>query len=215
MGQTDRQTDKSTRWAFTAYEAQWKLFDDMPPSIAEWGWQKETCPETGRLHYQGYLRTKQQVRLKSLVKDLPGIHFEIARNWDALVNYCRKDETAVSGTKVHQTSGNMRTIYSLAKEVAAALPPLALLEDEYEDLRRQIRSNTKPGSEPNYGTYSVSNWEEYFLTRVDREVKFIIKNGGYDAAWHASNPQWLCMWKKYGKEYICGYQSTLKSKEDV
>lgn len=215
MAQTDRQTDKSTRWAFTAYEAQWGLFNDMPPSIAEWGWQKEVCPETGREHYQGYLRTKQQVRLKSLVKDLPGVHFEIARNWSALTNYCRKDETAVSGTQVHQTSGNMRTIYSLAKEVAAALPPLALLEDEFEEIRLRIRNNTTRGLEPNYGTFNVSSWEEYFLYRVDSEVKFIIKNGGFDAAWLASNPQWLCMWRKYGKEYLAGYHASQKSNDNV
>lgn len=93
--------DKSTRWAFTAYEGQWDLFKSMPPIVAEWGWQTETCPDTQRLHYQGYLRTQRQVRFNQIKKALPGVHLETAQNWDALVNYCKKPDTAVPGTQVH------------------------------------------------------------------------------------------------------------------
>lgn len=91
---------KSTRWVFTAYEAQWPLFDSMPPIVAEWGRQTEKCPDTGRLHYQGYLRTSRQVRLSQLKGVFPGVHFEIARNWSASKNYCKKSETAIPGTQV-------------------------------------------------------------------------------------------------------------------
>lgn len=91
---------KSTRWVFTAYEAQWPLFDSIPPIVAEWGRQTEKCPDTGRLHYQGYLRTTRQVRLSQLKGVFPGVHFEIARNWSASKNYCKKSETAIPGTQV-------------------------------------------------------------------------------------------------------------------
>lgn len=210
MSKTDRQTDKSSRWSFTAYEQQYGLLSDIPHEIAEWGWQDEVCPDTGRPHRQGYLRTKQQVRLSKLTKLLPGIHLEVARDWNKLVNYCKKSETAVPGTQVHTVNSNMRTIYSLAKEVANALPPLALLEEEFEDLRQQIRNKTTRGVEPNYGTYHLTNWEEYFLHRVDLEVKYVIKNGGTEAAFIACNPLWLCMWKKYGKEYLTGIKSNIE-----
>lgn len=97
MAQTDRQTDKgkSSRWQFTAYEDQWPLIDDLDKSstIAEYGYQHEVCPDTGRKHRQGYIRTKVQVRFSALKKEFPGVHFEVARNWDALVNYCKKEET--------------------------------------------------------------------------------------------------------------------------
>lgn len=95
--------DKATKWAFTAYEAQWNLFQAMPPIVAEWGWQEEVCPETQRHHYQGYLRTTRQVRLAQLVKTLPGVHFEISRDWNKLKNYCRKTETAIDGTQHSQS----------------------------------------------------------------------------------------------------------------
>lgn len=95
---------KSTRWQFTAYEQQWSLFEAMPPIIVEWGWQQEVCPKTQRPHYQGYVRTGRQVRFSQLKKALPGVHLEPAKNWDALVNYCKKEETAVAGTQVHETT---------------------------------------------------------------------------------------------------------------
>ncbi len=104
MDRQDRQTDKTTRWAFTAYEAQWDLFKTMPECIAEWGWQTEKCPDTERLHYQGFLRTKRQVRFSQMKKDFPGVHIEVAKNWQALMNYCKKSESAVSGTQVHESA---------------------------------------------------------------------------------------------------------------
>lgn len=91
---------KSTRWAFTAYESQWPLFTTIPPLVDEWGWQTEQCPETGRLHYQGYLRTSRQCRLSQLLKIFKGVHFEISRNWDALKNYCSKNDSAIPGTQI-------------------------------------------------------------------------------------------------------------------
>lgn len=99
----DSQTDgKSSRWAFTAYEGQYHLFATvMPEVIAEIGWQTEICPTTGNNHYQGFIRTSRQVRFAQLKKIFPGVNLGVARNWDALLNYCRKSETAVPGTQVH------------------------------------------------------------------------------------------------------------------
>jgi len=104
MGETDRQTDKTSRWAFTAYEEQWPLFNTtvLPEIVAELGWQTEKCPDTQREHYQGFLRTTRQVRFAQLKKIFPKVHLEPARNWDALVKYCKKTDTAIPGTQVYQ-----------------------------------------------------------------------------------------------------------------
>lgn len=104
MGETDRQTDKTTRWQFTAFEAQWPLFESMPDMVKEWGWQTETCPDTQRKHYQGYILTRTQQRFSAIRKVLPGVHIEKARNWPALLNYCKKTDTAVEGTRVHEVN---------------------------------------------------------------------------------------------------------------
>lgn len=93
---------KTTRWAFTAYEGQWELFKTPPPIVAEWGWQTEICPETQRPHYQGYIRTSRQVRFSQIHEHLHGVHLNAARNWIKLLQYCKKKDTAVPGTQVHQ-----------------------------------------------------------------------------------------------------------------
>lgn len=95
---------KSTQWSFTAYEAQWDLFKVMPELVAEWGWQEEVCPTTERKHYQGWLRTKRQVRFSQLRKILPSVHLEIAKNFKALQAYCKKTDTAVDGTQQHHSN---------------------------------------------------------------------------------------------------------------
>jgi len=100
-------TEKSTRFAFTAFEDQWPLFNEMPQSIAEWGWQKEVCPQTGKQHYQGYLRTIKQERFSALKRLFPGVHLEVAQNWAALKAYCMKSDTAVPGTQVQEHSKYM------------------------------------------------------------------------------------------------------------
>lgn len=129
MAQTDRQTDKSTRWQFTAYENQWELFKVMPDKIAEWGWQQEECPETGRKHYQGFIRTKTQVRHKFIRELFPGVHTEVARNWDALVNYCKKSETSIEGTQVHQVGTKAMTM----KDALVRLASFASEQVEVEE----------------------------------------------------------------------------------
>jgi len=96
--------DKTTRWAFTAYENQYAIIDDLDKSVvAEVGYQDEVCPETGRKHRQGFIRTHRQVRFSQMRRLMPGVHIEVARNWDALLAYCRKKETRdVSGSQVHR-----------------------------------------------------------------------------------------------------------------
>lgn len=114
MTQTDSQTVKSTRWGFTAYEQQWHLFEKIPPGIAEWGWQTEICPDTKTPHYQGYIRTSQQQRRSWLSRILPGVHLNVCgyktpnkdpkECWLALIQYCKKKDTSVAGTQVHEVN---------------------------------------------------------------------------------------------------------------
>lgn len=107
-------TVKTTRWSFTAYEQQYSLLEKMPDLVAEWGWQDEICPETDRHHRQGFIRTYTQQRFSALRKVLPGVHIEPAKNWAALIEYCKKADTRdPEGTQVHQT--NAREYLTLDK----------------------------------------------------------------------------------------------------
>lgn len=107
-------TERSTRWAFTAYEAQWPLFDNIPDIVKEWSWQTEICPTSGRKHYQGWILTNSQQRHSALTKALPGVHIEVAKNWSALIRYCSKIDTRdASGCVVHEV--NQREYLTLDK----------------------------------------------------------------------------------------------------
>lgn len=142
---TDRQTDKTSRWAFTAYVEQWPLFEVMPELISQWGWQKEICPDTLREHYQGYILTKRQVRFAQLSKIFPKVHIEAARNWDALLNYCKKLESAVPGSQVIQSNASVSmTMADALMKLAAHVPfrqPVDWLNSQnpLKDLEEQIK----------------------------------------------------------------------------
>ena len=179
---------KSTRWAFTAYEGQWNLFKTFPAGVVEWGWQEELCPDTDRRHYQGYLRLAQQQRLAWLRNVLPGVHFGIAISWPALVNYCKKSETAVPGTQVHQTN-TVVNHYTYAQQVADEI-----LKTSWAD----------------YETWDTST----ALAVVDSVVKSDISKGILAASWIASNPAWKAMWKPYWKEYLKGRQTDRQTEKD-
>jgi len=178
-GQTDRQTDKSSRWQFTAYEDQWSLFEKMPPGIVEWGWQKEQCPKTQKLHYQGYLRTPAQVRFSALKKILPGVHLEVAKNWQALVNYCGKIETRVAGEAPVHVVNTYYTQYTYAEKLGATL----------------------------YKLYSkdIEGWsDKVALDNVEAHARLDIRAGHREVAWIISNPNWKVHWK-YWKDILLSY----------
>lgn len=176
------EVSKSTRWQFTAYEAQFGLFISMPPGVAEWGWQQEMCPTTNRVHYQGYLRLNSQQRFSWLKRLLPGVHLEIARNWDALVQYCKKDQTRVAAP-VHQVN-DIPTPYSLATSIAS---DIVATRKWYEDYGMRI---------PRWVDYKVWRTEEA-MSQIEARVNERIASGQRGVEWIASNPNWSAMWKKY------------------
>lgn len=102
MAPTDRQTDKGTRWQFTAYEHQYDMIDNCDTSIIKMiKYQDEICPNTQRPHRQGCLLTHKEIRFNALTKILPGVHIERAINWPGLLKYCEKNDTRdLSGSQV-------------------------------------------------------------------------------------------------------------------
>lgn len=96
--------NKNTRYAFTAYEAQYDVVDQAQTDVAlvkMLAYQEEVCPTTGRKHRQGCLQTQMPVRFSRVKSLLPGVHIEVARDWYKLVNYCKKQETRdASGASV-------------------------------------------------------------------------------------------------------------------
>jgi len=180
----DRQTDKTTRWAFTAYENQWNLFETMNELVAEWGWQTEKCPETERLHYQGFIRTKRQVRLSQLIKIFPGVHLEQARNWDALMAYCSKSESAVAGTQVFQSNPSRAMTMAQALDRLAIQGPMPEIPSHWdENERRETLINR---------LYTNDYWDRVIkILGEDENLIGLYSQPQYLRAWLATFPVWI------------------------
>jgi len=199
-GQTDRQS-KSTRWAFTAYESQWPLFDDQSrrnhPGIADIGWNPEICPETNRKHYQGYILLRQTQRLSWLLKIFPAVHMEIARNWLALIAYCKKEDTRIPGTTpVHHTN-SIPTHFQYAEEVAKQYLAIYGIDNNEYWVWQKI-----PPTKEYERTNLIS-----LIDRLDDIIQSDIRSGKRHAAWITTNPQWETMWKKWGRSFILSFSS--------
>jgi len=97
----DRQTDKATNWAVTAYGEDILRLEDAsgyPAYVKKVHGGREVCPTTNREHFQGHIQCAAQQRLSALKKWLPTAHLEVARNVQASIQYSLKSDTA-SGEK--------------------------------------------------------------------------------------------------------------------
>lgn len=84
---------RSDRWCFTVPNpGEWRPIW-TPSSMSYLVWEMETCPTTGTLHIQGYMRLTTRRRLQS-AKDLlvEGAHLELSRgSEEENRNYCLKE----------------------------------------------------------------------------------------------------------------------------
>lgn len=91
----------SRNWCFTIHENH----KGNPHDLKEWDkvsyvvFQHEVCPETKRVHWQGYVELTTPQRLSALVKRCPG-HYERRRGTAEQASiYCKKDESRVAGSE--------------------------------------------------------------------------------------------------------------------
>lgn len=95
---------------FTLYELD-RIPTVLVDNVKYMVYQKEQCPETGRIHYQGYLELNNSQRMswiKTKVFGTQSVHLE-KRNGtqDQAIDYCMKEETRVEppveiGTRAKQ-----------------------------------------------------------------------------------------------------------------
>jgi len=115
MAQTDRQTDKkskyndawrsqkpsewkSTWWSLTTYdkgEQEHCAGSEFPTFVVKIYGGLEECPTTKNIHFQGAVQCKTQQRLNAMKKFLPTAHWEPASSAECLTKYAMKLETAI------------------------------------------------------------------------------------------------------------------------
>jgi len=96
---------KSIWWCITAYDKDIALCEGtLPEFVRSILGGRETCPKTGRLHFQGALQCFEQVRGAKIKSWLPTAHLEAARKVEALKKYAMKAETAAGEKVVRKNS---------------------------------------------------------------------------------------------------------------
>lgn len=78
----------SRHFCFTSYETAEPLFRDWMQYLI---FGKETCPTTGRKHWQCHLISKKKRTLRSVIKSLAPCHVEISKDPEASKKYCMKE----------------------------------------------------------------------------------------------------------------------------
>jgi len=84
---------KCPNWCFTEYDAAADARAlELPESARYLCYGRETCPTTGRVHYQGVVIWKIPQRLSACKKWLPTAHWEVCKgSLDQNQVYCKKD----------------------------------------------------------------------------------------------------------------------------
>lgn len=115
MSQPARQTEinRGTNWSVTAFNGEADMLESirkgettyrLPEWVKELHGGLEECPTSGKVHFQGYLRCRDQQRLSKVKKFLPTAHLEVATNKYALAQYAVKADTAVGEKTVTENN---------------------------------------------------------------------------------------------------------------
>lgn len=130
-------TQKSTWFIITAYDNDILLCEGkLPEFVKAIHGGRETCPTTGKIHFQGAIQCHQQQRFSAIKNWLPKSHIENAKNADAVKQYCMKNETA-AGPKTSRTN---ELKHYRANEMCMLLARVKLDDNEI----RYVSSSAKP-----------------------------------------------------------------------
>lgn len=101
IAEYDQGSGQALNWCFTSYEDE---VDTGELSIHYGIWQRERCPRTRRLHWQGYLEFNRYYRLQQLKSAMGSrIHFGIRRkSRESAREYCRKERTRLGEGTLHE-----------------------------------------------------------------------------------------------------------------
>lgn len=96
---SEDETKVAQNWCFTSFDLDKPHYDEAIMHYL--CYQQETCPETGRLHWQGYMELKSQTRqpaAKALIGTDVWIHAKGRGAATDARDYCKKEKTSVAGT---------------------------------------------------------------------------------------------------------------------
>lgn len=117
---------------------------DLPKDEVEYSiYQKEKCPSTGRVHWQGFVRFKSRKRF-STVKRLLGdnVHIEYARCVAKAIEYCSKEESRLESPIEIGEKPDVKRKLDVVSEIKSGKCPKKIIEENptiWRSLRQLIQ----------------------------------------------------------------------------
>lgn len=113
--------DRASVWSITVWGAEIELverkeaFPDWVKAVAG---GREACPKSGRVHFQGMLQCRRQVRMSQIKSWLPTAHLEVSRDRFKLQKYVMKSETAIGEKTVQSNPNDYMTLDDFMMHIA-------------------------------------------------------------------------------------------------
>jgi len=174
--------EKATLWSITDFNEEYKT------AVLPSGWklegQLEKCPDTGKEHYQGALKTPQ-CRFSAIKKIFPKAHIEICRDRNKLLNYVHKTETRIQ--EVETKVSEIPTVWDYSRSIAEKWN-----ESDFKEFLKNISDED----------ISKTSMGEIALRYVDTIVSQDIKNGMRGVEFIAINPMFRSAWKKFYRALV-------------
>lgn len=183
MSQTDKKTDKATWWSVTAFsttEIEQLNGTEYPEWVSKVYGGMESCPDTGRLHFQGAIQARRQVRFSQVKQWLATAHLEPARDKTALRKYVMKEETAVGEKKESTNSTPYFRAHELLRKIAIK--------------RRQADGQTEEGFvivNPKSPAKAAYWWCVKQVLKDDPTLISAYMNPALEKAWVGTSEYWI------------------------
>lgn len=184
MAQTKTDTTKRSTWwsvtAFSEVEIEQLNGSVYPAWVFKVHGGLESCPKTGRAHYQGAIQARTNVRFSAVKSWLATAHIEPAIDRFALQKYVMKEETAI-GDKTVKTN---ETPYYRAHELLLKLALKQVTADRQTKEGWSVINAKKPGK-PCYW------WCVRQVCRDDKTLISAYMNPALEKAWVETSEIWI------------------------
>lgn len=115
----------------------WEQPQELPDGMDYLAYAEETCPTTGKIHYQAFAYATRAKRLSGWKKVFKGAHIEEMRGtFRENEKYCSKQGVLVEFGQKPMENGKRRTLHDLCEEVregASQSKPLSQIVSETEN----------------------------------------------------------------------------------
>lgn len=164
-------------WTFTLYPDETtneKAFMDDLNRLGKYLYEHEKCPDTGRLHYQGFITFDKKQRPKECLKNWPTIHWEKQKATDKQnIKYCTKDNDNIRTNRDDYIDDPLKgkTLHSWEKEI------IDILSGRPDDRKIYWRWGTGNIGKSTFAKHLAIKYNALILTGGKRnDLLYIVSN---------------------------------------